>query len=346
MRCLKSTTANDPDFKKVTRFFFLRYSRHIRCTGEEIRKYIGAQLTHDLLAELDEDYETPDELEEEWEEDEEVQQVEDKLSEEDIQGIKSELEELKQFRSLAKTIKENSKAQQLFVALEKGFSELHRLGAQRKALIFTESRRTQEYLFELLQTNGYKDEIVLFNGVNTDPLSRNIYKSWLEEHKGTDTITESATADKRAALVDYFKNKATIMIATEAAAEGINLQFCSLIVNYDLPWNPQRIEQRIGRCHRYGQKHDVVVINFLNRKNAADVRVYQLLDEKFQLFSGVFGASDEVLGVIGNGVDFEKRIAAIYQDCRTPEAIKEAFDALQEELKPQISERMQRYVLL
>ena len=81
------------------------------------------------------------------------------------------------------------------------------------------------------------------------------------------------------------------MIATESGAEGINLQFCSLVVNYDLPWNPQRIEQRIGRCHRYGQKHDVVVINFLNRKNAADQRVFELLSEKFRLFDGVFGAS-------------------------------------------------------
>ncbi len=103
------------------------------------------------------------------------------------------------------------------------------------------------------------------------------------------------------------------MIATEAGAEGINLQFCSLVVNYDLPWNPQRIEQRIGRCHRYGQKHDVVVVNFLNRKNAADQRVFELLVEKFKLFEGVFGASDEVLGAIGSGVDFEKRIADIYQ---------------------------------
>ena len=106
------------------------------------------------------------------------------------------------------------------------------------------------------------------------------------------------------------------MIATEAGAEGINLQFCSLVVNYDLPWNPQRIEQRIGRCHRYGQKHDVVVVNFLNRKNAADRRVYELLSEKFQLFEGVFGASDEVLGAIECGVDFEKRINDIYQRCR------------------------------
>ncbi len=81
-------------------------------------------------------------------------------------------------------------------------------------------------------------------------------------------VISSKTADSRAALVAYFKNEAEIMIATEAGAEGVNLQFCSLIINYDLPWNPQRIEQRVGRCHRYGQKHDVVVINFVNRKNA------------------------------------------------------------------------------
>jgi adenine-specific DNA-methyltransferase len=112
------------------------------------------------------------------------------------------------------------------------------------------------------------------------------------------------------------------------------------VVNYDLPWNPQRIEQRIGRCHRYGQKHDVVVVNFLNQKNEADLRVYQLLHEKFSLFTGVFGSSDEVLGTIESGVDFEMRIAAIYQNCRKPEQIKEAFDELQLELNFEINEAM------
>jgi len=131
------------------------------------------------------------------------------------------------------------------------------------------------------------------------------------------------------------------MIATEAAAEGINLQFCSIVVNYDLPWNPQRIEQRIGRCHRYGQKHDVVVINFLNKNNAADQRVYELLSEKFQLFSGVFGASDEVLGAVESGVEFEKRIVGIYQTCRTPEEIETAFKSLQSEMAERIDETMQ-----
>ena len=128
------------------------------------------------------------------------------------------------------------------------------------------------------------------------------------------------------------------MIATEAGAEGINLQFCPLVINYDLPWNPQRIEQRIGRCHRYGQKHDVVVVNFVDRSNEADARVYELLDQKFQLFSGVFGASDEVLGAIGSGVDIERRIADIYRHCRQPADIKAAFAALQQELADEINQ--------
>jgi hypothetical protein len=155
-------------------------------------------------------------------------------------------------------------------------------------------------------------------------------------------MTGSRTADMRSALMDYFREQGRIMIATEAGAEGINLQFCSLVVNYDLPWNPQRIEQRIGRCHRYGQKHDVVVVNFLNRKNAADQRVFELLSEKFHLFEGVFGASDEVLGAIESGIDFERRIAAIYQRCRKPNEIQGAFDQLQLELSLEINESMTR----
>ena len=147
-------------------------------------------------------------------------------------------------------------------------------------------------------------------------------------------LRQELVADAEAAA-----RRAAELIA-EAGAEGINLQFCSLVVNYDLPWNPQRIEQRIGRCHRYGQRHDVVVVNFLNRKNEADLRVYQLLNEKFQLFDGVFGASDEVLGALESGVDFEKRIGDIYQRCRQPEEIKAAFDALQLELSLEISEAM------
>jgi len=142
----------------------------------------------------------------------------------------------------------------------------------------------------------------------------------------------------KAAIVDAFRNDRTIMIATESGAEGINLQFCSMLINYDLPWNPQRIEQRIGRCHRYGQKIDVTVINFLNRKNQAEARIHQLLEQKFKLFDGVFGSSDEVLGAIESGVDIERRILDIVQSCRTNDQINAAFDALQATFSSEIDE--------
>ena len=290
------------------------------------------------------DFETYDELKDEWEgeEDEEQEKEKKTYTQQDIENIRTEIDSLKEFEKLAKSICLNSKGEKLFTALEKGFNEMARLGAPKKAIIFTESTRTQLYLRNILEARGYADKVVLFNGSNTDEKSRKIYADWVARHKNTDKVTGSRTADMRAALVDYFRDEATIMIATEAAAEGINLQFCSMVINYDMPWNPQRIEQRIGRCHRYGQKYDVVVVNFLNKANAADVRVYELLRDKFQLFNGVFGASDEVLGSIENGVDFEKRIARIYQECRTTQQIEEAFNELQAELEVNISDAMQQ----
>jgi superfamily II DNA/RNA helicase len=291
----------------------------------------------DRLEGLEEDFETLEEYEDEMDEEEQVP-----LEVHEIEAIQEEIADLERFRDLAVSISENAKGMALIDGLKAGFAKAAELGAADKAIIFTESRRTQNYLVKLLSDYGYADKLVLFNGSNNDEQSRAIYKDWKEKHAGTDCISGSLTADKRAALVDYFRDRAQIMIATEAAAEGINLQFCSLLVNYDLPWNPQRIEQRIGRCHRYGQKHDVVVINFLNQANAADQRVYELLDEKFSLFSGVFGASDEVLGVIESGLDFEKRIMDIYQTCRDSEAINTQFEQLRLELDEQINEAMER----
>ena len=304
-------------------------------------------------ASVAEDFELFSEVQEEWVDDEEGSEEEGeaeqaklitRLSPEQIAELKAERVKLQQFYELARSIQANSKGQVLLTALEKGFAAARQVqGApggvlQQKAIIFTESRRTQDYLFDLLQKTEFAGKVVRFNGTNTDPQSQAIYKDWLAKNKGTDRVTGSPTADKRAALVEFFREEASIMIATEAAAEGINLQFCNLVLNYDMPWNPQRIEQRIGRCHRYGQKYDVVVVNFLNKSNAADVRVYQLLDEKFKLFDGVFGASDEVVGAIESGVDFEKRIVGIYQQCRTTEQIELQFDQLQQELEEQISQ--------
>jgi len=294
--------------------------------------------TESLEEELDQDYETLNETAEEWEADAPTEP----LSDDDRAALAQEIADLDSFTQLASSIEYNAKGKALLKALTVAFAKAKTLGAVEKAIIFTESRRTQSYLLRVLGESPFAEGIVLFNGTNTDDRSKQIYAAWVERHQGTDRISGSRTADMRSALVDYFREEGRIMIATEAGAEGINLQFCSLVVNYDLPWNPQRIEQRIGRCHRYGQKHDVVVVNFVNRKNAADQRVFELLSEKFHLFEGVFGASDEVLGAIESGVDFEKRIAAIYQRCRQSDEIKKAFDQLQLELSLEIDESMTR----
>lgn len=288
---------------------------------------------------LTEDFEALDTIADEWEEEDTVPEP---LLMSERTALKQEIADLERFRALAVSITDNAKGEAMLTALQTAFAKAKDLGAARKAIVFTESRRTQDYLLRVLADSPYKDGVVLFNGSNNDAKSRQLYAEWLERHTGTDRVTGSRSADMRSALVDYFREQGDIMIATEAGAEGINLQFCSLVVNYDLPWNPQRIEQRIGRCHRYGQQHDVVVVNFLNQRNAADQRVFQLLAEKFSLFEGVFGASDEVLGAIESGVDFEKRIADIYQHCRTPEEINASFDQLQQELSQQINEAMTR----
>lgn len=309
----------------------------------------AATATADPSDQISQDYENFEELADEWESDEDDEdegndsdgsKAKKQFDAEQLEGIRQEIRLLKEFMGLAKSIEQNSKGQALLTALRRGFTEQGQTGANRKALIFTESRRTQEYLIKLLEGDDYRGKVVLFNGTNADPQSNAIYQAWLKKHHGTDRITGSASADKRAAIVEYFRDTAEIMIATEAAAEGVNLQFCSLVVNYDLPWNPQRIEQRIGRCHRYGQKFDVVVVNFLNKNNEADQRVYTLLAEKFKLFDGVFGVSDEVLGTIGSGVDFEKRIAEIYQRCRNPAEIQRSFDDLQAEMDQEIASRL------
>ena len=259
----------------------------------------------------------------------------------DSEKLDTEIEELTQYIAWAEAIETDSKTRQLLTALETGFREMEKIDAPRKAIIFTESRRTQEYLKAYIETNGYRGKLVTFNGTNNDPDSTAIYQEWLAANRDSDKATGSKPVDRRTALIEHFRDQAEIMVATEAAAEGVNLQFCALVINYDLPWNPQRIEQRIGRCHRYGQQHDVVVVNFVNTRNQADQRVLELLTDKFNLFNGVFGASDEVLGRIESGIDFEKRILDIYQSCRTPEAIQQAFEALQKELEADISQRLE-----
>ena len=229
-----------------------------------------------------------------------------------LRRMNDELGELRACARLARTIQVNAKGGALVRGLDRCFTVAKACGWPEKAVVFTEFRRTQHYLEKLLVSKGYT--VTCLSG----------------DVSGT---------DKRQALVEEFRNRTQILIMTEAGAEGLNLQFCNLVVNYDLPWNPQRVEQRIGRCHRYGQQRDVLVLNFLNRTNAADARLYDLLSQKLALFDGVFGSSDEILGALGTGIDFEKRVLDIYQSCRSGAEIDQAFSTLRGELDDRISAR-------
>ncbi|BDG07099.1 SNF2-related protein [Anaeromyxobacter paludicola] len=230
-----------------------------------------------------------------------------------VSKMKAELAELRDCARLARSITSNAKCDALVRGVDRTFTVARACGWPQKAVVFTEFRRTQDYLARLLESKGYA--VTCLSG-------------------------DVGGADKRQALVEEFRHKSQILIMTEAGAEGLNLQFCNLVVNFDLPWNPQRVEQRIGRCHRYGQQRDVLVLNFLNRQNAADARLYDLLSQKLALFDGVFGASDEILGALGSGVDFEKRVLDIYQSCRSGEEIDQAFAKLRGELDQRIEARL------
>ena len=245
--------------------------------------------------------------------------------------IQEELDEVKSIIDVAKRIKTNSKISALRKALEIGFSYQRENGIAQKAVVFTESKRTQKYIAAELRKSGYsEDDILLFNGDFDDTMTKEIYRAWQVKNFGNANYGRSV--EYKHAIVDYFKKHAKILICTDAGSEGLNLQFCNTVINYDLPWNPMKIEQRIGRCHRYGQQNDVVAINLLNTQNEADKRVYEILSKKFELFEGVFGASDIALGALESGTNFEKMVLDIYQSCNTTTEFRKAFDKLDRKL--------------
>jgi len=229
-------------------------------------------------------------------------------------SIEDELEEVRGYVTLCERITENAKGERLVAAVPDLLQQGDRV------LVFTQYKATQRYLARKLREAGYR--VVEFSGD-------------LKSHSNPDK-------DERELAKREFRESADVMIATDAGAEGLNLQFCHIVVNYDLPWNPMKIEQRIGRCHRIGQEEDVVVANLVATQNAVDARLVELLTEKIHLFDSVLGESDEILGAIEDGLNFEHRIFEILQTCRTPEEIDSAFAQLQLELEGVIEERRSR----
>lgn len=254
--------------------------------------------------------------------------------------IQHEIDEVDTIIKKADSIKHNAKASALKTAIAQAFDIQKEENSDNKVVIFTASVRTQQYLFDILGEDGYRDEILMFNGSSSDKTTKKIYRVWKARNYGK--TYGSRNVEIKNAIVEAFRDSYKILLVTDSGSEGLNLQFCNTIINYDLPWNPQKIEQRIGRCHRYGQKQDVVVINLLNTQNAADRRVYEILSEKFELFQGVFGASDKAIGLLESGADFEKRITQIYQECQTSDEFIKRFKSLEKELDRKKNTKMEQ----
>lgn len=274
----------------------------------------------------------------------EESEFEDKEDEELIiqkQEIQEELDIVQKIINTASAITANAKVEALKTAISTAFERQREIGISEKVVVFTESKRTQKYIATELRKSGYNEEdIILFNGDFNDSMTKDIYRTWRIKNYGQ--VNYDRSVEYKHAIVDYFRNNAKILIATDTGSEGLNLQFCNTVINYDLPWNPQKIEQRIGRCHRYGQKHDVVAINLLNTENEADKRVYEILRRKFELFDGVFGASDVALGALQSGAGFEQQVLDIYQKCNSNNEFDNEFDKLDREFDTEINSQVVR----
>lgn len=195
---------------------------------------------------------------------------------------KEELQQLREMESLAKSIAMDSKTESLLKIIKKVFPLLKKTGAAPKAVIFTESTATQSYLYSILS-------------------------------KQYSTVLYNSSADYKA--MQDFQGEAQILISTDLGARGFNLEECSFVVQYDLLYNTLKMEQRIDRCHRLGQKNDVLALSFINKYNFADVRKLELVNKRMLVADGVLGLSDEVVGGFTDSLD--EALVALSQRLRS-----------------------------
>ena len=212
--------------------------------------------------------------------------------------IRAELEVVDTFAARAAALGHDSKARRLLEALRVIRERGEKGAGTGKAVIFTESLTTQDYLRRLLLEHGFEPATSRCSAATTRrPRRRARPGSSGRPRSGTrfrPPHRPSREVAIRLALVHEFARRSKVFISTEAGAKGLNLQFCDTVINYDLPWNPQRIEQRIGRVHRYGQKRGVTVISFLAAGNEAQRLTLEILTQKLDLFG-------KVLDCVGRG---------------------------------------------
>ena len=286
-----------------------------------------------------------DDLHDLEDEDEIAEATEDPPVPIDREAVAGELARVEDFVARAKSLPHDAKARSFQDAI-RVILDLGRDGrGSGKAVVFTESITTQEYVKRLLLDIGLRDEdVTLFRGNNDHDRAKQAHARWMEEEgrnlpPGTRPTREVAT---RLALVYEFRTRSKVLVCTEAGAKGLNLQFCETVINYDLPWNPQRIEQRIGRCHRYSQQRDVTVVNFIAKDNEAHSLTFEILSQKLDLFGKVLDASDVVLheprtdapeiAVSALSLEFKKDLENIYSRSRTLDEVTREIAALRDKI--------------
>src|SRR5260221_1714939 len=266
--------------------------------------------------------------------------------------LAAELSRCQGLYSPARSLPKDAKARSFQDAI-KVILDLGRDGrGSGKAVVFTESITTQGYIRHLLLDIGLgEDDITLFRGANNHARAQQALARWQEEEgsRFPPGTRPSREVSMRLALVQEFRTRSKVLVCTEAGAKGLNLQFCETVINYDLPWNPQRIEQRIGRCHRYSQQRDVTVVNFIARDNEAHRLTFEILSQKLDLFGRVLDASDLVLHeprtdapellVSALSVEFENDLRSIYSRSRTLDEVTREIAALRDN----ISERREAF---
>lgn len=247
---------------------------------------------------------------------------------ENLERMKEEARDLAELLAEAPHVHANAKFDALLGALCG-----QALPAGEKVLVFTEYKRTQGMLVTALVQAGYRVEA--FHGGLPHARPDGV---GLQQRLGSGRTREDVFVRFR----DPGPEGVQILVATEAAAEGLNLQFCHVVVNYDLPWNPQKIEQRIGRVHRIGQTRDVLVVN-LAAHGSIDDELLTLLQEKIRLFNTVLGESELILGAIDEAqvLNFEEKLMEIAAQARGPEEVRRAMVRFRADMDAVLRERQE-----
>lgn len=204
--------------------------------------------------------------------------------------VQDELARWRKIQETANTICQDSKAKALLSVLKSGFSLMKKCGANKKAVIFTESVETQKMLYELL---------------------RDHYKTFV--YNGSSDYSS----------IRGFRDSGEILISADNGAKGFNLEEASFVIHYDLPYNTLKIEQRIDRCHRLGKENDVLSFAFIDKNNFSDVRKLELINKRMLVADGVFGITDDLIG--GFTDNLEEAFRQIAEQARTKAQVENDY---------------------